>query len=423
MPSCATRPVAVRSTSSPSGPGGRTKCWSSECRIREAPVPDARTVIVLGGGVGGVIAARELRRGLPRPHHVVLVDRERLHLFAPSLLWLMVGRREAAAIQRPLARLERKGIDVRIGEVERIDPVARRVTLAGGKTLDAGYLVVSLGAELDTAAIPGLSQAGHNFYTLPGAEAFRDALATLRAGRIVVMTAAPAYKCPAAPYEAAMLVDAFCRKRGHRDAVQIDVYAAEPAPMGVAGPEVSGAVKRLLADKGIAYHPEHQVTAADATTRRLSFANGAVAEFDLLAYVPPHRPPRAVRDSGLVAESGWVSVDRHTLETRFPGVYAIGDIVSIPLTLGKPLPKAGVFAHGEAEIVAKNIVHAITGAGTPRRFNGHGECFIEIGDGKAGWGGGNFYAEPKPEVTLRMPSWRSHMSKVLLEKSWLYTKL
>ena len=179
----------------------------------------------------------------------------------------------------------------------------------------------------------------------------------------------------------------------------------------------------MLAAKGIPYHPEHQVTAVDARTRRLTFANGAVAEFDLLAYVPPHRPPQVVRDSGLVAESGWVSVDRHTLETRFPCVYAIGDVVAIPLSLGKPLPKAGVFAHGEAEVVAKNITHAIAGKGTLQRFNGHGECFIEVGGGKAGMGGGNFYAEPTPEVTLRRPSWRWHVSKVLVEKSWLYTKL
>lgn len=136
-----------------------------------------------------------------------------------------------------------------------------------------------------------------------------------------------------------------------------------------------------------------------------------------------HRPPRVVRDSGLAAESGWVSVDRHTLETRFPAVYAIGDVVAIPLTLGKPLPKAGVFAHAEAEVVAKNIARIVTGQGAPQRFEGYGECFIEIGDGKAGWGGGNFYAEPKPEVALRMPSWRWHMGKVLFEKSWLYTKL
>lgn len=383
----------------------------------------ARTIVILGGGVGGVVAASDLRRRLPRLHRIVLVDREPEHLFAPSLLWLMVGQRTAAAIQRPLSRLARKGIDLRIAEVERIDPATRTVTLAGGEVLSADHLVISLGAELAPASIPGLAAAGHNFYTLRGAESFRDALRTLRTGRILVLTAAPAYKCPAAPYEAAMLIEAFCRERGVRDAVQVDVYAAEPAPMSVAGPEISAAVKQLLAAKSIPYHPEHQVTAVDGTARRLTFANGASAEFDLLAYVPPHRAPRAVRDSGLAAESGWISVDRHTLETRFPGVYALGDVVAIPLAIGKPLPKAGVFAHAEAEIVAKNIARAIAGQGTPQRFDGHGECFIEIGNGKAGWGGGNFYAEPTPQVTLRMPSWRWHLGKVLFEKSWLYTRL
>lgn len=381
-----------------------------------------KTVVVLGGGVGGVVTARELRSRLPRPHRIVLVDREREHLFAPSLLWLMVGQRRAESIKRPLKRLERRGIDVRLGEVERIDPDTRRVTV-GGEVLDADYLVISLGAELDADAIPGLAEAGHNFYTLPGAQAFWNALRAFRAGRIIVLTAAPAYKCPAAPYEAAMLIDAFCRKRGVRDAVNIDVYAAEPAPMAVAGPNVSAGVKQLLATKEIPYHPEHQVTTVDVAMKGLTFANGARAEFDLLAYVPPHRPPRVIRDSGLAGQTGWVSVDRHTLETKFPGVYAIGDVVAIPLALGKPLPKAGVFAHREAEVVAKNIARAIAGNGTPARFDGCGECFIEVGGGKAGFGGGNFYAEPTPVVKLETPGWRWHLSKVLFEKSWLYMKL
>jgi sulfide:quinone oxidoreductase len=118
-----------------------------------------------------------------------------------------------------------------------------------------------------------------------------------------------------------------------------------------------------------------------------------------------------------------MSVDRHTLQTRWPDVFAIGDVVSIPLALGRPLPKAGVFANREAEVVAENIAHAIAGRAEPARFDGHGDCFIEIGGGKAGFGGGDFYAEPKPAVTLRQPSWRWHLGKVWVEKSWLYTKL
>lgn len=381
-----------------------------------------KTIVVLGGGVGGVVAARALRKLLPRQHRVVLVDREREHLFAPSLLWLMVGDRDAASIKRPLKGLERKGIEVRLGEVEKIDPEARRVTVAG-EALDADFLIVTLGAELAPELVPGLTDAGHNFYTLAGAESLRAALEATQKGRIVVLTAAPAYKCPAAPYEGALLIDAYLRKRGLREAVTIDVYAAEPGPMGVAGPEMSGAVKQLLEARGIPYHPEHQVTSVDAAARRLAFANGAAADFDLLAYVPPHRAPRVVRESALAGETGWVSVDRHTLETRFPGVFALGDVVSIPLKLGKPLPKAGVFAHGQAEVVAKNIAAAVLGHDATERFNGHGECFLETGDGEAALGGGDFYAEPKPTVKVRTPSWRWHLGKVLFEKSWLYMKL
>ena len=380
---------------------------------------DNRTVLILGGGVGGVATARALRKRLPRTHRVALVDREREHLFAPSLLWLMTGQRTADAIRRPLARLAGKGIEVRLGEIERIDPERRAVTVAG-QSVTADYLVIALGAELHPHAIPGLADGGHSFYTLPGAQTLWERLQQFRAGRIVILTAAPAYKCPAAPYEAALLIEAFCRRRGIRRDVQIDVYAAEPAPMGVAGPEVSSAVQQSLATKGIPYHPEYQVTAADASERRLIFSNGAHADFDLLAYVPPHRPPGVIRESGMVADTGWISVDRHTLHTTWPGVYAIGDVVAIPLALGKPLPKAGVFAHAEGEVVARNIARAITGTGQPVRFDGHGACFIETGDGKAGFGAGDFYAEPKPIVKLRTPSWRWHLAKVWVEKSWLY---
>ncbi len=334
----------------------------------------------------------------------------------------MVGRRTSDAITRPLARLARKGIDVRIGNVERIDPEGRVVTVSG-QALAADYLVITLGAELAPESIPGLAQAGHNFYSRSGAESLWTALQNQRTGRIVVLTAAPAYKCPAAPYEGAMLIDGWYREQGLRDRVQIEIYAAEPAPMGVAGPHVSSAVTELLASKGIPYHPEHQVTAVDPDRKRLRFANGVEVDFDLLAYVPPHRAPAAVRDSGLTGESGWMSVDRHTLRTRWPNVFAIGDVVSIPLALGKPLPKAGVFAHKEAEVVAENIAHDIAGEAQQARFDGHGECFIEIGGGKAGFGGGDFYAEPKPAVTLRQPSWRWHLGKVWVEKSWLYTRL
>jgi len=377
-----------------------------------------KTVLILGGGVGGLVTANELRSKSSKEHRIVLIDREHNFVFSPSLLWLMTGTRTASKISKPLARLERKGIERTEGEIESIDPRRREVAVRG-ETLVGDYIVIALGADLAPDAVPGLSEAGHNFYSLQGAESFRNAFEEFSRGTITVLTAAPAYKCPAAPYEAAMLIEAACRKRGIRKETAIHLYAAEPGPMGVAGPEVSKAVRQMVESKGITYHPEYQIADVDVSGHLLKFTNGVEAHYDLLAYVPPHRAPRVLKSAGLISETGWISVDRHTLETTFPGVYALGDAVSIPLKMGKPLPKAGVFAHGEASVVARNIAREITGRGKAGHFDGDGECFIETGDGKAGFGRGNFYAEPAPQVKIYAPSRHWHAGKVLFEKDWL----
>jgi len=376
-----------------------------------------KTAVVLGGGVGGVVAATRLRTLLP-DSRIVLVEREPFHLFQPSLLWLAVGWRRPDDIRRPIERLKRKGIEVVTADVTAIDAETRKVT-AGGNIFSADAIVVALGADLAPDSIPGLALSGHNLYTIEGASAISSALETIRSGRIVVLTAAPAYKCPAAPYEAAMLIDGALRKRGVRSAVDIAMFAAEPGPMGVAGPAVSLAVRQMVESKGVTYHPGHQVASVDPGARRLVFANGVTADFDLLVYVPPHRAPAVVREAHLTNEAGWIPVDRGTLETKFPAVYAIGDVTTIPLTMGKPLPKAGVFAHAQADVVAANIAHAWTGSGTRRVFDGNGQCFIETGDGRAGMGYGDFYGEPVPQVKMRGPSRLGHWAKVFFEKRWL----
>lgn len=382
------------------------------------PNGGSRTVLILGGGVGGVVAANRLRKLLPREHRVVLIDREAEHVFQPSLLWLAIGERELPRIRRRLDALKRRGIEVLQGGITSIDPSGMRVHV-NGRELRGDGIIVSLGADLAPQSIPGLADAGHNLYTAEGASAFRDALTRFTPGRLVILTAAPAYKCPAAPYEAAMLIDDVLRRRRTRGQVQLDLYAAEPGPMGVAGPQVSAAVRQLVESKGIGYHPEHQLQAVDEHARRLTFANGTEAFYDLLLYIPPHRAPAVVRDAGLTGESGWIPVDRGTFETRFRGIYAIGDVTSVPLALGKPLPKAGVFAHGQAEVVAANLAREWTGRGQRRVFDGHGKCFLETGAGRAGLGAGNFYAEPTPQVKLYQPSRWWHWGKVLFERRWL----
>ncbi len=382
-------------------------------------LPDTASAVVLGGGVGGLVAAHRLRKSLPARYRVVLVEREARHVFAPSLLWVMTGDRSLASVSRPLAPLGRKGIEVVRGEIEEIDPVNRAVRV-NGKVLQAEFLVVALGADFAPEVVPGLAAGGSTFCTGAGAVAVRAALEGFRGGRLVLLTAAPAYKCPAAPYEAVMLLDHWLRRRGLRERTEIVLYAAEPGPMGVAGPEVSAGVRAMVEAKDIGYYPEHQVVAVDAAARRLTFANGVQSGYDLLIHVPPLRPPAVVRDAGLTGDNGWIAVDRRSLATRFERIFAIGDVTSIPLKIGKPLPKAGVFAHAEAEVVARNIAREITGRGAPAAFDGHGECFVETGGGRAGFGRGDFYAEPLPQVALHPPAWRWHMGKVLYEKAWLW---
>jgi sulfide:quinone oxidoreductase len=377
--------------------------------------------LVLGAGLGGMSAAQTLRRLLPKGDRVVLVEREARHVFPPSLLWLMVGKRDAKSISRPCEHAARHGIEFVRGKVAAIDPAAKSVRV-GDRTLSGDVLVIALGAEYAPQSIPGLAEGGLCLYTIEGASAIRDALARFEGGRLAVLTAAPQYKCPAAPYEAALLAESYLRERGRREKVAMDFYAAEPGPMMVAGPKVSAGVRALVEARGIGYRPERQVKSVDAAARRMEFANGESAAFDLLVYVPPHRAPEVVKAAGLTNDSGWIPVDRHSLETRFPGVYAVGDVTVIGLKMGRPLPKAGVFAHGQAEVVAHNIAREFTGRGAPRRFEGEGMCFIETGGGRAGMGSGNFYAEPLPDVRLRGPGLLWHGAKVLYEKYWLYSR-
>lgn len=378
-----------------------------------------KTILILGGGIGGIVAASLLRKQLPREHRIVLVEREARHVFAPSLLWLMTGARREEQISRPYSRLARAGIELVQGKVERIDPHAPSV-FVNGQEIAGDYMVIALGAELSPKTIPGLADAGHNFYTPEGAHSLNQARSELRRGRLTVLIAGIPFKCPAAPYEAAMLLEADARKRGVRPAVTVDIYTPEPGPMLTAGPEVSAKLRQLVESRGVGLHTEHIVSEVDPAARLIHFKNGAEARFDLLAYVPPHRAPRVVREAGLAGEAGWVAVNRQTLETKFQRVYAIGDVNGIQLANGRPLPKAGVLTHGEAEVVASNIAGAITGTGTPRSFDGHGACFIEIGDNRAGFGSGNFFAEPAPKIRLRPPGYLLHLGKVIYEKYWLY---
>jgi sulfide:quinone oxidoreductase len=380
-------------------------------------------IVILGGGVGGLVAANELARLIPREHRVILIERSETHAFAPSFLWVLTGDRKPAQVVRPLRSMVRPGVEIVQAEAQAIDLAAGSVQ-TDGESFAYDHLVVSLGAELAPGAIPGLETA-HTFYTLEGAAKLHTALAGFTGGVVAVVVSALPYKCPGAPHEGAMLLRDYFRRRGLTRDVRIQLYTPEPQPMPVAGPELGAAVRGMLESRGIDFHPQHKLTAVDPVARELAFEGKPPAQYDLLVAIPPHRGTRLVRDAGLAAETGWVSVDRRTLSTGRDRVYAIGDVTAVPIPgRWKPdvplmLPKAGVFAHGQALVVARRIAAEIAGTATDEEFRGDGYCALEAGAGSSGFAFGDFFAEPSPEIHLKNVGKAWHAGKVLFERWWL----
>ncbi len=377
-----------------------------------------RTVLILGGGVGGIATANALRDRLGPEHRVVVVDKQADYIFTPSLLWVMVGWRQPKQITKSLHRLVRPGVDVVVAEGQEIDAESQRVKTSAGD-LSYDYLVIATGASLDPDVMPGFSEAAYTPYDLDGASGLWSALQRFNGGRVAVLVTSMPYKCPAAPYETALLLDDYLRKQGVRGRCEVEVFTPETLPMGVAGTAMGQAVIGMLEAKGIRFNPQLRISNIDVERKELVFSNHEPAPFDLLAGVPPHTTPKMINESPLANESGWVPVDRRTLQTSHENVYAIGDVTSITLANGMTLPKAGIFAEGQANAVAHRIVDEIRGVGTQAEFDGLGFCWIEMGSGSAGFASGEFYAEPDPVVPLPRSGRMWHWGKVLFEKYWL----
>ncbi|TPW14143.1 MAG: FAD-dependent pyridine nucleotide-disulfide oxidoreductase [Acidimicrobiaceae bacterium] len=254
---------------------------------------------------------------------------------------------------------------------------------------------------------------------MEGAVTAGVALDRFEGGRLAVVVSRLPYKCPAAPYEAAFLAEALLRRRGARDGTTIDIYTPEPYPMPTAGPILGDALTTMLAARGIALHPGRSVERIDSTAGELILTDGEHVGYDLLLGVPPHRAPEVLRSSGLAAENGFLPVDRENMATAAEHVFAVGDATAIPIAGGKFLPKAGLFAEAEADVVAANIAAELTGRSPSARFDGKGACFVELGDGKAAFAAGDFYDAEAPKIRLRRPGRHWHLAKVGFEKYWM----
>jgi len=370
-----------------------------------------KRVLVLGGGFGGIATARRLKEKLDENDEVILVDRRDHFMVGFRKTWALVGESTLEEGQRPLDSLKSLGIRVMHDPITRINPNGRAATM-GDQIISADALVVALGAELASEAIPGFQQYAYNVYDPNDIPRAAQALKDFQGGKILVGIFGAPYKCPPAPYEMALLIHDSLKARGIK--ASLEVFSPQPMSLPILGQASCDLIESRLADKGIAFFPNRKATGVEAG--EVIFANER-RPFDLLLGVPPHRPPAVVRESGLVGDSGWVAVQPRTLETQFPGVYAIGDVVQVPMANGKPLPKAGVFAEAMGETVADRIAATFAGQEPEATFKGEGGCYLEVGAGQAMMVRGQFLAEPEPEVILTEAS-----AKYFEEKQSFETK-
>jgi sulfide:quinone oxidoreductase len=356
---------------------------------------EMRKMLVLGGGTAGTMVANKLRRRLNRRRWLItVVDQDDVHAYQPGFLFIPFGGFRPEDVVKPRRRQLAAGVELVVGEIDRIDSAENRVALTDGRTLPYDYLIISTGTSPRPDQTPGLlgsewRRSIFDFYTLDGAVALADALRDFDGGRLVVHIVDMPIKCPVAPLEFAFLAEAYLRERGIRDRVEL-VYAT-PLPGAFTKPIASAELGSMLDERKIALEADFMVERVDDGTKTLISYDEREIGFDLLVTVPLNMGADFVARSGLGDELNYVPVDKHTLLAKgYDNIFAIGDANNIPTS------KAGSVAHFSVEVFVDNFLAHVAGRPMTERFDGHANCFVEAGDGKALLIDFNYDVEPLP---------------------------
>jgi sulfide:quinone oxidoreductase len=384
-----------------------------------------KRIVVLGGGTGGTLAANRLRRLLDRDTaQITVIDPDDAHLYQPGLLFVPFGLTRPASLTRPRAQQFRDGVTFLRAAVDRVDLDRDTVVLARGEPVRYDVLIVATGARLIPEETEGLTGPGwmekvFTFYSFDGAVALERALSRFTGGRLAVAVLDMPVKCPVAPLEFCFLADAYFRKRGIRG--EVDLTYVTPLDGAFTKPVASRELGGLLKDKGISLVTEFNTGEVDGAGGRLISYDGREVPFDLAVVIPLHGGQAYVeRSPGLGDELGFVPTDPRTLQSRVrPNVFVIGDAADIPAS------KAGSVAHFEGEILARNVTRYLAGQPLDAGFDGHTNCFIESGSGKALLIDFNYDTEPltghfpgPAGLPLLRQSRLNHLGKLAF--GWLY---
>jgi sulfide:quinone oxidoreductase len=354
-----------------------------------------KRVLVLGAGFGGLELSTLLSDAFGDDLELTLIDQNDSFVFGYSKLDVMFGRSMLNAVRLPYSSVQKPGVIFLQEEIKTIDPVNRCVITDRG-THSAEVMVVALGANYDPAATPGLVEGGYEFYSVGGAERLRDVLPTFTGGQVVVGVTSTPFKCPPAPSETVLLLHDYLTGRGIRDRCEISLVMPFGTPVPPS-PGTSQALLKAFVERDIHFIPNRLVRKLDLERKKVVLDHGEELPYELFLGIPKHRVPRVVAESGMAVD-GWIPVNPKTLETRFPGVYAVGDVTSVGT------PKAGVFSEGAAQVVAASLIARQNGSEPPPAYTGRGSCYVEFGEDRIARVDVDFLSGPAPTGSFQEPS-------------------
>ncbi len=385
-----------------------------------------KQLVILGAGTAGTMVANRLRRALADDWRITLVDQSETHYYQPGFLFIPFGIYSQRDVVKPERDFVPPGVEFIVSPIELIEPERRRVRLSrDGRALDYDFLVIATGTHIRPDQTPGLAEhewrrSIFDFYTLEGAVALAKHLRTWNGGRLVVNVVDNPIKCPVAPLEFLMLADWFFRERGMRDRVEL-IYAT-PLSGAFTKPIAAKHLSNLLQEKEIQVVPDFMVERVDPDAKKLISYDEQEVAYDLLVSVPLNMGAEVIARSGLGDSLNYVAVDKHTfVSPKYPEIFALGDAAALPTS------KAGSVAHFAVECFAENFVHYVEGLEMPHKFDGHANCFIESGFGKALLIDFNYDVEPLPghyplpgvgPLTLLKESEANHWGKLMFR--WMY---
>lgn len=383
-------------------------------------------LLVLGAGTAGTMVVNKLRRVLDRRDwDITVVDRDDAHPYQPGYLFLPFGQGSREQLVRSRHAFVADGVELVLGEIEAVDAPGCVVTLADGRRLPYDYLVIATGTSPRPDQTPGMlgpewRRSIFDFYTLDGAQALAAALRDLDHGRLVVHVTDMPIKCPVAPLEFTFLADAWLRRRGLRD--RVDLVYVTPLSGAFTKPVSSALLGSMLDEREVAVETDFLVEHVDDDAKALVSYDERVVPFDLLVTVPLNMGADFVGRSGLGDELNYVPVDKHTgLSTTHGNVFALGDASDMPAS------KAGSVAHFSVDVFVRNFLEHITGRPMTGSFDGHANCFIESGGGKGLLIDFNYDTEPLPgtfplpvvgPLSLLRETRANHLGKLAFR--WVY---